>query len=108
MMNALALVLALLSSQTALAAAEKKPVAVGDWSEPVQGLRGRLLISQGRVLGDGKTRETLVYVDLENVASNHSGERHVYFEPGKLLCELHDKDGKPVPQHPTGGSGGRP
>src|SRR3954454_2054483 len=91
-MRALALIVACVSSQVALAAAEKKPVGVGDWSEPVDGLRGRLMISQGRVLGDGKTRETVVSVELENVASNHSGERNVYFEPGGLKCELHDKD----------------
>jgi hypothetical protein len=81
-------------------------VAVGAWSEPVEGLRGRLLVYQGRVLGDGKTRETLVYVELGNVAA--SGERNVYFDPDGLKCELLDAAGKAVSRTPTGGSGGRP
>jgi hypothetical protein len=89
-------------------AAEKTPVAVGDWSEPADGLRGRLLVYQGRTLGDGKTRETLVYVELQNVAE--SGERNVYFDPDGLKCDLLDVAGKaaPRPAEGGGGSGGRP
>jgi hypothetical protein len=89
-------------------AAEKTPVAVGDWSESADGLRGRLLVDQGPTLGDGKTRETLVYVELQNVAE--SGERNVYFDPDGLKCELLDAAGKaaPRPAEGGGGSGGRP
>jgi hypothetical protein len=87
-------------------AGEKTPVAIGDWSEPAGGLRGRLLVSRGRVLGDGKARETLVYVELQNVAD--AGEQSVYFDPDALACELTDAAGKAVRPSPGGGSGGRP
>jgi hypothetical protein len=103
-LSAAALV-AFAAGQTATAA-EKTPVAVGAWSEPTDGLRGRLLVYQGRALGDGKTRETLVYLELRNVAE--SGDRNVYFDPDGLKCELLDAKGKAVPQTPLGGSGGRP
>lgn len=106
-MRALALVMLLAAGPTA-PAAEKTPVVAGDWSEPVGGLRGRLLVYQGRALGDGKTRETLVYVELQNVAE--SGERNVYFDPDGLKCELLDDAGKAAarPAEGGGGSGGRP
>jgi hypothetical protein len=104
-MRVLALVMLFAAGQAA-PAAEKTPVAVGDWSEPVDGLRGRLLVSQGRTLGDGKARETLVYVEFKNVAE--SGERWLTFDPDALACELLDAAGKAVPPTPVPGSGGRP
>src|SRR4029450_4838937 len=103
-MRALALVVLIAAGPTA-AAAEKSPVAVGDWSEPADGLRGRLLVSQGRTLGDGKARETLVYVELKNVAE--AGERWLTFTPDALACELFDAAGKAVKPKPVFGSGGR-
>ena len=51
-----------------IAADNKTILATGLWSETVDGVRGRLILAQGRVLGDGKARESLVYVELENVA----------------------------------------
>src|SRR5215210_9565053 len=99
-MRALALVALLAACQTTTAA-EKTPVAVGDWSQPVDGLRGRLLVYQGRTLGDGKTRETLVYVELQNVAE--AGERSLVFDPDRLKCELLDAAGKAVPLAPAFG-----
>src|SRR3954451_21322810 len=101
-MRALALVV-LFAAGPVATAAEKTPVAVGDWSEPADGLRGRLLVYQGRTLGDGKARETLVYVELQNVAE--SGERNVHFDPDGLKCELLDAAGKAAPRPAEGGGG---
>src|SRR4051812_39517601 len=86
-------------------------LAVGDWSEPVDGLRGRLIVAQGKTLGDGKTRESLIYLELQNVAE--TGERVVSFDPYGfpygLKCELFDGNGKAVPQAPsTGRNGAQP
>jgi hypothetical protein len=83
-------------------------IAVGDWSTPVDNLRGRLLIAQGRILGAGKTRETVMYVELQNVSAAVGDDPlHVYFE-NKLRCELHDGSGKLVPPKGYGANGGRP
>src|SRR3954447_5932331 len=110
------LVLAVLCAacQTAAAADEKTPVVVGDWSAPVDGLRGRLLVYQGPLREGGtaqtprKTRETIVYVELQNVTE--SGERNVFFDPDGLKCELLDDAGKAAPRPREGvfGGGGRP
>src|SRR5207237_9840364 len=72
-MRTAALLVALASCSASLAADEKTVLATGDWSEPVNGLRGRLILAQGRTLGHGKPRESLVYVELENVANTHCG-----------------------------------
>jgi hypothetical protein len=104
-MRALALVVLIATGQ-ATTAAEKTPVAMGDWSTPADGLRARLLVYQGRTLGDGKARETLVYVELGNVAE--SGERWLEFAPEGLKWELLDAAGKAVPKTPIRGGGGRP
>ncbi len=76
---------------------EMKPIAVGDWSEWNDGLRGRLLLSEGRICSpDGKTRETLVYVELENrIDSGRIFD--VYFDANNLKCELRDADREAVP-----------
>lgn len=107
-MRTLATLLMLTTCQAALAADEKSTAATGDWSEAVKGLRGRLILAQGRTLGDGKTRESLVYVEIENVAHTHSGEVGVYFDPDALMCDLSDASGNAVPPTPVPGSGGRP
>ena len=107
-MRTLATLLMIAASQASFAADEKTTIATGDWSETVKGLRGRLVLAQGRTLGDGKTRESLVYVEIENVANTHSGEVGVYFDPDALKCDLADASGKAVPPTPVPGSGGRP
>ena len=48
-----------------------------------------------------------MYVEIEDVADTHAGERAVYFDPAALRCKLAHADGKAVPEHPFGGSGGR-
>jgi hypothetical protein len=103
-MNVLSLALLLVAAP----ADEKTVVATGEWSEPTNGLRGRLVLARGRTLGDGKTRESLVYVELENVKHTASGEVGVSFDPDALRCELTDADGKAVPPVSFPGGGGRP
>ncbi|HEX4607057.1 MAG TPA: hypothetical protein VH092_02540 [Urbifossiella sp.] len=106
-MRTLALLLTAVSFHAVAVADDKTPVATGAWSEPVKGLRGRLVVAQGRTLRDG-IREALVYVELENVAQTSSGLIAVHFDPDALRCELRDAAGKAVPQAPVAGSGGRP
>jgi hypothetical protein len=84
-----------------------KALAVGDWSAPADNLRGRLLIAEGRILGDGKTRETVMYVELQNVSDAVGADLNIYFE-NKLRCELQDASGKLVPPKGYGANGGRP
>jgi|GEM_PF-4379658 len=52
-MRAFALILQLALTPSALAADEKTVIATGDWSEATNGIRGRLIVAQGRTLGDG-------------------------------------------------------
>ena len=106
-MRVLALVLLLTVTPSSFAD-EKAVLATGDWSKATNGIRGRLILAQGRTLGDGKARESLFYVELENVENTSSGVVNVYFDPDALKCELTDADGKAVPRAPVAGSGGRP
>ena len=107
-MRALALILLLAVAPSSSAGDEKTVLATGDWSKATNGLRGRLILAQGGTLGDSKARETLLYVELENVDRTASGAVSVHFDPDTLKCELTDGDGKAVPQTPVAGSGGRP
>ena len=83
-------------------------VAVGGWSDRVDGLRGRLVLARGRVLGDGRTRESVAYVELEYAPDAVGGAAVVVFDPDALRCELTDAAGTAVPPAPVPGSGGRP
>jgi hypothetical protein len=108
MMKALALVPVLASAPAAVASDEKTVLATGDWSEAVNGVRGRLIVARGRAKGEAQVRESLVYVELENVGNTHSGQVSVHFDADALKCELTDSAGKAVSQAPVFGSGGRP
>jgi hypothetical protein len=89
-------------------------IAVGDWSQivgstpPGDGsLRGRLLILEGYSPGyEGKTPETLVYLELQNV-SIYDTEVYYDFQKG-LNCELRDSHNQPPPPTGSGGNGGHP
>ena len=105
-MRALSLTLLFVASPLAQAADEKTTLAVGDWSEPANGVRGRLVLARWRTLGDSKIRESLVYIELENVSDTRGVS--VPFDPDALKCELTGADGKAVLATPTPGSGGRP
>jgi hypothetical protein len=86
-------------------------IAVGDWSDEVAGLRGRLLIANGRVFADGKLHETVAYLELRNSPDAAGGNsKSVYFDPD-ISCEMLDPQGVTVPQGGrgySGGGGGRP
>src|SRR4029079_17898276 len=71
---------------------DSEPVAIGAWSEPVNGLRGRLLIAKGKLLANGTTRETVVYLDLHHFAEAVGKPLNVYVEPN-LANELYDPNG---------------
>jgi hypothetical protein len=103
----LALLLAVVSVPVAAVADDKITVATGAWSESVDGLRGRLVLAQGRTLGAG-VRETLAYVELENVGVASGRPTEVHFDPGALRFEMTDAAGKAVPQTSIPTSGGRP
>src|SRR4051794_40090659 len=79
-----------------------KAVAVGDWSEPVNGLRGRLVVGEGRVLGNSTVRETVIYLELQNASDAAGDPLRVSFDPGYLKCELRDAKDKLVPRTPGG------
>jgi hypothetical protein len=85
-------------------------VAAGDWSEPVEGVRGRLIVTLGRTLGGGKVRETTIYLELQEVSDAVGQPKDVYFDPSheRLKCQLLDADGKEVPQGAGARSGGNP
>jgi dienelactone hydrolase len=68
----------------------------GDWSEPVAGLRGRLLFGEGERLNG--TRMGIVYLELQNV-SDVGNPMEIYFNIDNALpCDLFDGAGKPVVQ----------
>lgn len=99
-------------------------LAVGLWSEPVADsigyrLRGRLLLAEGRVLGDGKSRETVLYVELQNVSQAVGPPLEIYFDAdhggdyrpeykGGLQCVLQDAFDEPVKETPFPFSGAIP
>jgi hypothetical protein len=102
-------------SAALLAAAPLTPRVVGTspWSDPVldsrgQGVQARTIVTQGKLLGDGKTRETCVYVELRNASAAVGDPLLIYVDPD-IRWELKDGKGKPAPQ-PRGSfiSGGKP
>jgi hypothetical protein len=82
-------------------------VGTGSWSEPVEGLRGRLVLVQGRFLGESKIRETKVYLELAYAPDAVHEPIQLYFD-NQLTCALRDLAGKVIPPHGVPGSGGRP
>ena len=66
----------------------------GEWSEPVAGLRGRLLFGEGEKFNG--TRMGIVYLELQNVSAV-GNPIEIYFNIDNALpCDLFDGDGKPV------------
>jgi len=85
-----------------------EPKAIGEWSQPTNGLRGRLLFAEaskadkyGLLIGE-------VYLELQNVSAGDT--MYVYYVASKspLHCQLHDFGGKTVESEPSPGSDGRP
>ncbi len=95
----MALSFLLVCSQCCIAAAGTNTMSVGDWSETVNGLRGRLVISgEGRWIGN--VRETVVYLELQN-ALNINGPMEIFYNTvNPLESEVLDSSGKPPPPTP--------
>lgn len=104
-MRTLALLLTLVTGPSL--AAEPSVLATGAWSEPVDGLRGRVIVALGKDLRGGG-RESLVYVELEHAQGVHRNALAVLFDPAAVRWAMVDAGGKAVPAAPAFGSGGRP
>ncbi len=68
-----------------------EPITIGDWSEPTNGLRGRLLFSE-----DAKFEGTeigVIYLELQNV-SDVLNPMEIYFDASQFQFGLGDVDGK--------------
>jgi hypothetical protein len=89
---------------------ETNVVAVSSWSEPVDSVRGRLLICKGYSPGyAGSVPETQVYLELQNVGTSKDESVQIHFDPRNgLRCELKDEHNQAPPQTGTGGSGSFP
>jgi hypothetical protein len=79
-----------------LSAAE--PVAAGDWSMPVNGLRGRLLVAYEGA-SNGPPSLAMAYLELQNLAALGHPAEILYSTRGEscpLSWDLKDADGEPV------------
>lgn len=73
-----------------------EPMAVGKWSEPVDGLRGRLLFAEDPKFNG--TRMGIVYLELQNVF-DVLNPMEIYYDPGHALpSSLLDSSNQPVAQ----------
>jgi len=71
-----------------------KPVLTGDWSSPVQGLRGRLILELGDKIADCDS--AVVSLELQNTSDTMNPQRIYYSEDNSVLCTLLDSTSKPV------------
>ncbi len=85
----------LLLSCLPCAAATNEFKVVGQWSEALNGLRGRLLISEGARSESG-TRTAIVHLELENVALGDSIHIHYDASRSPFRPALRDGRGKDV------------
>jgi hypothetical protein len=69
--------------------------AAGEWSDAVQGLRGRLLFNEGARIN--QTRTGVIYLELQNVSATGTA-LEVYYHPLRAFerCELSDATGQPL------------
>jgi len=106
--------------QVCCAGLDTNIVAISDWSEPVgyrevgylgsgPAIRGRLILWKGFTPGyAGKTPETAIYVELQNMTQT-GYQCELYFGGGKgLRCELFKADGEKVAPFVGGGGGPGP
>ena len=106
--------------QVCFAGVDTNIVAMSDWSEPVgyrevgylgsgPAIRGRLILWKGFTPGyAGKTPETAIYVELQNMTTSGS-QCEFYFGGGEgLRCELFKGDGEKVEPSVGGGYGNGP
>jgi hypothetical protein len=88
-----------LISQFCLAGPVTEPNAIGEWSEPTNGLRGRLLFAervQDKYDVQNNCKEGVVYLELQNLSQGET--LYVYYDAKKspLRCELQDSTGNAV------------
>jgi len=98
-------------AQTGLDADEAlamRDIAAGDWSVPVDGLKGRLILAEHRleIVNGRETIEMIAYLALHNISPNGSA-REFFFDPA-LKCELRDSQGAVVRGAAIAGGGGHP
>lgn len=94
-MKAIVLGLLLAASHACFGGMDTNTLVVGDWSEAVKGVRGRLLFSPDRTIHG--TGVAAVYLELQNVSGSDFPVR-IYYDPEHTLrCELLDAFGNPVP-----------
>jgi hypothetical protein len=80
----------------ATTAPKPKPMTVGDWSEAVNGLRGRLIFTEDAKFNG--TRMGVVYLELQNVG-DVLNPLDIYYDIDRtLLCNLLDASNQPVAQ----------
>jgi hypothetical protein len=86
-----AVFLIILMSRCCFAVTANDPLAAGEWSIPVKGLRGRLLFGEDESNG---TRRGVVYLELQNV-SEVGNDIQVYYDVMRSWhFELRDAAGK--------------
>ncbi len=82
----------LLSCQCCFAVTANDKVVAGEWSESVNGLRGRLLF--GEDVPSNDARVGVVYLELQNISAAGNNIQVFYDAAHSLLFELRDPDGK--------------
>jgi hypothetical protein len=99
--TALTFLLAALIVQPCLAGSVVEPDAVGEWSQPTNNIRGRLLFVEIPHSKDGE-RTGLVFLELQNLSWSQTA--YVYYDALRAppRCELRDSAGKIVAQAPSG------
>ena len=73
-----------------------EPITIGDWSEPTNGLRGRLLFSEDAKFNG--TEMGVVYLELQNVADVGNPMEIYYDIDHALHCQIADASDKPFHQ----------
>lgn len=74
----------------------QETMTASDWSDPVNGLRGRLIFGKDEKFNG--TRLATIYIELQNV-SNVLNPIEIYYDTGRALpCVLLDVSNQPVAQ----------
>jgi hypothetical protein len=80
-----------------------EPLSIGEWSEPTNGLRGRLLFAE-RTNNWSLATEGIVYLELQNISPSDTLYVYYNFQNSAPICELHDDAGKMIKNRPDTGS----
>ncbi len=95
---ALSTLSAALIMQPCLAGSVVEPDAVGEWSQPTNNIRGRLLFVEGAHSEERGERTGLIFLELENFSWGETA--YVYYDVLRAPphCELRDAAGRIVEQ----------